>query len=66
MFDDLLSTSLFVVIAVVGMAAAASTIAPAAPQRSTIASQEIVTMPKVVVTGHRSDSAAPVTVARAD
>jgi hypothetical protein len=66
MFDDFLSTSLFAVIAAVAMAASASTIAAAVPHRSMVASQEVVTMPTVVVTGHRAESKAPVAIARAD
>jgi len=66
MFDDFLSTSLFAVIAAVAMAAGASSIAAPAPQRSMVASQEVVTMPTVVVTGHRPESQTPVAVARAD
>ena len=65
MFDDFLSTSLFAVIAAVGMAASASTIAAAVPHRTMVASQEVVTMPTVVVTGHRAASQVPVVTASA-
>ena len=66
MFDDFLSTSLFAVIAAVAMAASASTIAAAVPHRSMVASQEVATMPTVVVTGHRPETQPSVAVARAD
>ncbi|GEM_PF-3839232 len=66
MNDNFFSTTLFALISAVAVVAA--TVELQAPERpakheTTLAAQEVVTLPPVAVTGHRSSDAAPLATA---